>query len=184
MSGEASYKMDFSDFNRKFLTHAVKTCPAAAEKGMFEAISALKNDADSVVPKTPHDQGNLRGDYDIIIKGITQSTVMSKSEGKGTQHFKSGEAPAERFGAENIIAQLVFRMPYAAKWHEAVGRKINWSESGVGPKFLESKMMMFNPKYMSIVAWEIAAVNSGSPVSAIQWNPTGDEGMGDDNPRF
>jgi hypothetical protein len=45
-------------------------------------------------------------------------------------------------------------------------------------------MLIFNQKYMSIVAWEIAAVNSGSPVSAIQWNPTGDEGMGDDNPRF
>ena len=115
---------------------------------MFEAISELKNDADNVTPKTPHLEGNLRGDYTFILEGITQSKVSEKSGGKGKDHHKGGEGPAERFGAKDIIAKIVFRQPYAAKWHEAVNKKVNWSEGGVGPKYLESKMMMFAKKYI------------------------------------
>jgi len=180
MSNDSAFTMDFSQFNEAFLKHTLETCPKAAERGMFEALSELKNDADSVTPKTPHLEGNLRGDYTFILEGITQSKVTEV----GSQH-KGNVAPVERFNAKNIIAKIVFRMPYAAKWHEAVDKKVNWSEPGVGPKYLETKLMMFNKKYMSIVAWAIAAANSGTPdTSDIQWNPTGDEGMGDDNPRF
>lgn len=181
MSGpgkDGGFTMDFSDFNQKFLEYALKTVPAATEKGMFEALSELKNDCDNVQPRTPHLEGNLRGDYDLVLEGITQSKVVSTGS-KGAPRAK----PAERYGAKNIIAKLIFRMPYAAKWHEAINKKINWSESGVGPKFVEKKLMMFARKYMSIIRWSIAAAASGSSVKDVQWNPTGDEGMGDDSPR-
>ncbi len=171
--------MDFSDFNKNFMEYALKTVPAAAEKGAFEAISELKNDCDNVIPKTPHLEGNLRGDYTIVLEGITQSKVVEV----GTKN-RSGSKPAERFGARNIIAKLIFRMPYAAKWHEAVAKKINWSEGGVGPKYVESKLMMFAKKFMSIIGWNVAAAKTGESIRDAQWNPTGDEGQGDDNPRF
>jgi len=162
MSGpmkDGGFSLDFKEFNKKFLEYALKTAPAAAEQGLFEAISELKNDADNVKPKTPHLEGNLRGDYTLILEGITQSKVVEKSGGKGKDHAKGGAGkPAERFGAKDIITKLIFRMPYAAKWHEAINKKVNWSEGGVGPKYLESKMMMFMKKYMGMVADRVRGV--------------------------
>ena len=153
---DQSFTLDWSDFDRKFLEYATKTAPAAAEKGMFEALSALKNDADNVQPRTPHLHGDLRGDYTFILEGITQSKIQEF----GSKHKGSGK-PAERFGATSIIVQLILRMPYAAKWHEAVNRKINWSEPGVGPKYLESKMMMYFKKYIGIVAMRVKEASGG-----------------------
>lgn len=147
---DGGFEIDFSSFNEKFFKYALETVPAAVEKGMFEALSELKNDADSVQPKTPHLEGNLRGDYSFILEGITQSTIKEV----GSKH-KGGSKPAERFGAKDIIAKLVFRMPYAAKWHEAVKKKVNWSEAGVGPKFLELKLAMFKKKYFGLIAQRI-----------------------------
>lgn len=147
IGSDGAFTMDFAKFNEAFLRHTLETCPQAAERGMFEALSELKNDADSITPKTPHLEGNLRGDYTMILEGITQSKVQEV----GSKH-KGGVAPSERHGAKDIVAKLVFRMPYAAKWHEAVNRKVNWSEPGVGPKFLEIKLSMFQKKYMEIVA--------------------------------
>lgn len=145
---DGGFELDFTEFNERFFRYALETAPAAAEKGMFEAISELKNDCDSVTPKTPHLEGNLRGDYTFILEGITQSKVKEV----GTEH-RGGASAVRRTG--EIIAKLIFRMPYAAKWHEAVNRKVNWSESGVGPKFAESKLMMFGKKYFGIVATRI-----------------------------
>ncbi len=150
MSNDGSFTLDFTDFDKKFLEYAVKTAPAAAEKGMFEALAALKNDCDNLAPRTPHLHGDLRGDFTFILQGITQSKVEDHgSKGGG------GGAPAERFGADSIIAQLIFRMPYAAKWHEAVDRIVHWSEQGVGPKYCESKMASFFMKYIGLVAKRI-----------------------------
>ena len=58
---------------------------------------------------------------------------------------------------QRLVAKIIFRMPYAAKWHEAVGKKINWSEAGVGPKYLESKLSMFRRKYWGMVAEAVKA---------------------------
>lgn len=154
---DGTFEFDWTDFDRKFLEYATKIAPAAAEKGMFKAISELKNDSDNVTPRTPHLHGDLRGDYTFILEGITQSKV----EDHGTK-FRGGDAPAERYGANNIVAKIVFRMPYAAKWHEAVNRVVHWSEPGVGPKYLETKMMMFMKKYINIVAMRVREVTGGT----------------------
>jgi hypothetical protein len=155
MSNE-SFSIDMKDFDKKFFGYALKTAPEAAENGMFQALSELKNDADNVPPKTPHLEGNLRGDYTFILEGITQSKVQEV----GSRH-KGGGAAAERIGAKDIIAKLVFRMPYAAKWHEAVMKKVNWSEPGVGAKYAESKLAMFMKKYIGIVASAVKAATGG-----------------------
>ena len=154
---DGGFEIDWENFNANFFKYALETAPAAAEKGMFEAVSELKNDCDNVCPKTPHLEGNLRGDYTMILEGITQSKLVEKSGGKGKDHGKNGDKPAERRGAKDIIARLIFRMPYAAKWHEAIDKTweaggIKWSESGVGPKYVERKLQMFMRKYFGIVA--------------------------------
>lgn len=163
---DGGFEMDFSKFNQAFFEYALKTAPAAAEKGAWEALRELKADCDNVAPKTPLLEGNLRGDHTLILEGITQSKVEEKSGGKGKDHHKGGSKPAERFGALNIIAQLIFRMPYAAKWHEAIDKEwaeggILWSESGAGPKYCESKMMMFAKKYMGMIASAVKAAAEG-----------------------
>jgi hypothetical protein len=147
MSETDGFSFDMTEFDKRFMEYALAIVPAAAEKGLFEAISELKNDCDNVTPKTPHLEGNLRGDYDLVLEGITQSKVVSTG-GKG-----AAKATAkERYGAKDIICKLIFRMPYAAKWHEAVNKKVNWSEPGVGAKYVESKLMAFGKKYFQIVA--------------------------------
>jgi hypothetical protein len=160
MSEPTGFSFDMADFTKKFFEYALQTAPAAAEKGMFEALSELKNDCDTVPPKTPHLKGNLRRDYTLILEGITQSKMINHSGGEGKDHGQTGDKPAERIGAKDIIAELVFRMPYAAKWHEAADREwaqggVLWSEPGVGPKYCEMKLMAFAKKYFGIVATRI-----------------------------
>ena len=129
MNGDTGFKFDFKDFDKKFLEFAIKDAPDAAEKGIFAAVSELKNDADTVEPKTPHLEGNLRGQFDLT----------HKNEG------------------DSIIAELTFKMPYAARWHEAendidpvTGSRVHWSEEGVGPKYVETKLVRFMRKYIGI----------------------------------
>jgi len=136
MSGDTGFKISFEDFDKKFLDFAINEAPKAAEQGIFAAVSELKNDADTVEPKTPHLEGNLRGQFDL----------SHKQEG------------------ERIIAELVFKMPYAARWHEAendidpvTGSKVHWSEAGVGPKYVETKLIRFMKKYIGIATDYIKA---------------------------
>lgn len=48
---------------------------------------------------------------------------------------------------ENGTVIIWFQMPYAARWHEATDPEPNWSEQGVGPKYLESKLVRFKDDY-------------------------------------
>jgi len=128
MKGDALYEMDFSNFDKKFMEFAVKEMPLEAEQGIFAATGELKHDADTVEPKTPHLEGNLRGQYNIMHK----------------------------IDAGRVYAELTFKMPYAARWHEAEDREwaqggIMWSEPGVGPKYVEAKLVRFMKKYIGIV---------------------------------
>ena len=136
MSGDTLYELDFKDFDEKFMAFAVKEMPLEAERGIFAAAGELKHDADTVEPKTPHLEGNLRGQYNI----------------------------KHQIDAGKVFAELAFKMPYAARWHEAefnidpvTGSKVNWSESGVGPKYVEAKLVRFMKKYIGIVADHIKA---------------------------
>ena len=136
MSGDTGFKLDFKEFDKKFLDFAINEAPKAAEQGIFAAVGELKNDADGVAPKTPHREGNLRGQFDL-------------------SHRQEGD---------RIIGELVFKMPYAARWHEAendidpvTGSKVHWSEAGVGPKYVEAKLVRFMRKYIGIATDYIKA---------------------------
>ena len=124
---KVSYSFDWREFNFG-MSEAGERIEEGSEEGLREAIQEMKNDADNKAPKTPHLHGDLRGEYTISEIKITAGGVLT------------------------II--LTFEMPYAERWHEAVGLNITWSEAetGVGPKYLESKMARYNKKYIDIIA--------------------------------
>jgi hypothetical protein len=104
--------LDLSDVekNLAILSQAV---PEEAKKGLWDAGTALKSDADNESPRTPHREGHLRGNFEIN--------------------------PIQK--ADMVGVEIVYKQPYAARWHEAegdidpeTGGKIHWSETGVGPK--------------------------------------------------
>lgn len=110
-------------FDREFGKLVKTAIPALVEKGLFEALALLKSDADNVVPKTPKDKGDLKGTYKIKVR----------------KTFK---------GYEGI---LHFEMPYASRLHEAPPGW-NWTLSGSGPKYLQSKADRFKFKYNKKIA--------------------------------
>ena len=120
---------DTTSFTKGLKSINAKLTGSQSERAVFAAISALKNDADRIPPKTPHLEGHLRGDYKIEVK---QSIMGTDS-------------------------QLTFLMPYAARWHET-GADINWSESGVGPKYVEKKIDRFRDKYLRIMGQVLGKV--------------------------
>lgn len=122
---QASLKMDFSEFNDKFGKYSKVVLQRRSKKGIREALQELKRDADEVPPKTPHLEGHLRG---------------------------SGVVEDVRITMTSIAGTVRYRTPYAVRWHEAVGQAIKWSEPGVGPKYLSSKVIRFRKKYIRIVA--------------------------------
>jgi hypothetical protein len=81
------------------------------------------NDANTIEPKTP------------LLDGFLRDKVKVLKEEQG-------------------VAKIWFTMPYAAKWHEATDPEPNWSEkeSGVGPKYLESKLLRFKSDYGEFLA--------------------------------
>ena len=119
---------DWTKFNQGMI-RAGNRIEFVTDDGLREAIQELKNDADNVRPRTPHLHGDLRGEYNISRIKLTKGKVSSIT--------------------------LTFEMPYAERWHEAVGLSVNWSETGVGPKYLESKMARFGKKYIAIIGADI-----------------------------
>lgn len=134
MANDGGFSLNFDNFDKAFLEYAVKTAPAAAEKGVFAALGELKNDADGVAPKTPYKDGHLRSEHTKIIEAL----------------------------ADVIRGTLTFLMPYAAWMHEGLPTW-NWTQTraggGVGPKYLENKMVRkdLRDKYMDIVAKGVKA---------------------------
>lgn len=97
---------------------------APGKKLVFKMLAKLKYDADNVVPKTPHRGGDLRGDYKIKVTGF----------------------------AKKLAGSLTFRMPYAWKWHEVPkAKRINWTDTGSGRKYVETKMRRFKSEYLKLL---------------------------------
>jgi hypothetical protein len=61
-----------------------------------------------------------------------------------------------RVDVNNNTAKIWYTMPYAARWHEVEEGTVNWSESGVGPKYLEKKIVQTD-RWGSLMA-DIATV--------------------------
>jgi hypothetical protein len=123
MALKKHFELDFSDFNVKH-SKSTQRIIRYAKIGVREAAQEWKHDADNVPPRTPHLTGFLRG------SGVVSNIKATASE---------------------ICAEVTYSAPYAKKWHEWEG-PVNWSEEGVGPKYLESKIFTFGKKYVAIIA--------------------------------
>lgn len=129
---KTEFTLDFSDFNKKFADIVQRAAPESTKIGVREALQELKLDTDNIPPRTPHKEGHLRGSGKVH-----EVKIMGK----------------EIFGDLTFGGTGVgFDVPYARRWHEAEPGTVVWSETGVGPKFLESKMVRFKNKYMKIIA--------------------------------
>ena len=127
---KANFTMDFSNFNKKFKNIVQHAAPESTKIGIREAAQEWKLDADNVPPRTPHLEGHLRG-----------SGRVSKPKEESNE-----------INIEVAYGGVKYKVPYAARWHEAEPGTVTWSETGVGPKYLESKAVMFMKKYMAIIA--------------------------------
>lgn len=120
--------LDLTAFEKQFSEVCNVTIPHLTEKGLFKAANELKLDADHVEPKTPVKEGTLKGSWKVEVEFL----------GKDTWTLVCG-----------------FNVDYASYVHEMV-KKNPWTQSGSGPKFLESKLYMFSDKYIGIVAKVVA----------------------------
>ena len=130
MSDSSKFVFDLTEVEKR-LVRLTDGGKKAAKKGMWEGAALLKKFADEIAPKTPHLHGNLRGDS---VRG-----VKAKGSSKSRKDWWP-KTTEESLGSDRLAILLTYAAPYAARWHEAVGEAINWSEDGVGPKFVEAKM--------------------------------------------
>lgn len=116
---------DMTALERSLIALANTTMPEAARRGLYNAAGELIRDANTVEPKTPHDEGHLKG------------SAIRQVDSDPTK----------------IICLAGFNIGYAVYTHEAaeVAKVMpGWTESGSGPKYLESKLPRFKDKYIKI----------------------------------
>lgn len=132
-----AFTMNLTDFDREFDRINNTTVPGAARRGAFKAASQLLLDADNIEPKTPKKEGMLKGEKLIEIE----------IQPDGGAEIRAG-----------------FNKEYASYLHEMVTEDATpktWTEPGSGPKFLESKLTMFQDKYLEIMAASIREEGGG-----------------------
>lgn len=143
MSDRSNFSLDLTEFDKRLLQMSAKA-DAIVKRALWEGAAALKKDADELSPRTPHLHGNLRGDTVRGVKAKGSSKVDKDIWPKITR---------EDLGKGKLAVLVTYCAPYAARWHET-DEAINWSEAGVGPKYLEAKMARqdLRDKYYRIIA--------------------------------
>lgn len=130
MSRETGMYLDSSDFDKKFQRLVKNAIPDDAKKGLFNAMNELLSDSTTKPPQAPKNIGDLWGS--------TAGTV--KIEGKHKLLSVTGG----------------FNIKYAHRHHEAEPGEFEYTvskgASQPGPKFMLSKMIQYDKKYMEIVA--------------------------------
>jgi len=126
---ESGYSLNMEDFDKKFNDLVKNAIPEYGEKGIFDAMNELLNDAITKPPQAPRDIGDLWG-----------SKIVEKVEEEGKESFIEGG----------------FNIKYAHRHHEVEPGTFKYTISAKctqpGPKFLESKMAEFKEKYAEIIA--------------------------------
>lgn len=126
---EGGFYLDTEEFEEDLTKLIKRTVPSLAEKGGFAAGSEMLRDADKEEPKTPFKRGDLRGSKRVEVE------------------TKIGE----------ILIRAGFDIEYAAGQHEREKRESSsYNLPGSGPKFLETKVVRYRIKYMTIIADRIA----------------------------
>jgi len=122
--------MDWSKFDKTFYSLVEHRIPEASRSGLFEALNEMLKDARDISPRAPKDKGDLWGS--------AEAEVLVK--------------------LGRLIGIAAFNISYATKWHELpreAAAHIAFKLPGAGPKFLETKMIVYKDKYMWIIANKI-----------------------------
>ena len=114
--------LDYEEAMKKLIEETLEKDPVLLVKSMHTAGNQLKIDADDIPPRTPHDKGPLRA---------------------------SGKVNVTIEGNE-ITGNVSYDMAYAAIQHE--NEEFHHPEEGTGAKYLESKLVNLNKKYLDIMA--------------------------------
>jgi len=131
MSEETGMYMDTKEFAKDLLKITEKEIPGDIIKAYWELGWLIIGDAIKIEPTVPMKSSDLRGSGKVVVD-------EKKLE------MKSG-----------------FNMIYAHRLHEAPDSRFNptegeedwnWTTSGSGPKYLESKIAMFKNKYIKFIA--------------------------------
>lgn len=122
-----SMRLDRSDFQKKMRSFEKKH-PSIIEGILLKTADQVKIDADTISPKTPHLEGQLRGNYQI--KAINATLVMI--------WFLMPYAARWHEALDDV--------------DPVTGGKITWSETGVGAKYLENKFLTLGKKYGELMA--------------------------------
>ena len=126
---ESGYYIDMTDFDKKFNNLMKNAIPEHGEKGTFNAMNRLLDDAVTKPPQAPRDIGDLHGSK--LVEKVKKGDKESSIEGG-------------------------FNSKYARRHHEVEPGTFKYTISAKctqpGPKFLESKMAQFKDKYGEIIA--------------------------------
>jgi len=155
MSNSGGFTLNLTDHDKRMLKMSGKV-DKITKVAMFEAAAALKKDADEIEPMTPHLHGNLRGNVSRSAKAKAKKNAKAGTTTKEDMQIHPEWAPkitSENLGKQLLSVLVTYCAPYAARWHETTDN-INWSETGVGPKFLEAKMARkdLRDRYFDLIA--------------------------------
>ena len=147
MSNRSGFSIDMTEFDKRLLLANVRV-NKIVKFALWEAGAALKKDSNELEPMAPHLHGNLRGNASAGPKAKGKSNVKKEYWPKMQE---------ETLGYMVYAILVTYCAPYAERWHEAVGQNINWSESGVGPKYIEAKIARqdLRDKYYGLIAKRI-----------------------------
>ncbi len=150
-----SFELDFTAFGDSMRKLQEQALPDALERGLGKAGMQLLRDAAMEMPAVPHKEGTLRGSGSAFVRNKLVGTT--ESMGKGGTPARDHDDPDD---PSTMAVTVGFNTPYAAYQHEGVRadgthRVQNYSDDGVGAKFLEIKMREFMDDYTAIVEEEI-----------------------------
>lgn len=149
---------DDGDFEKRFRKLTTQTLPEVVVKGMGRAGLAIMRDAVMEEPKVPLDLSSLRGSGSTFVGaqlvGTSESFAEAQAEPTPNKEFSAHTANGE------VVTTVGFNTPYAANLHEHPEYDFGVTREnqglprpvGTGAKFLESKLLRFRKRYMTVVA--------------------------------
>ena len=129
MQNNSGFTRDSRDFLVKFKRVTEKVIPEAAAQAFREVAPLILADAITKEPRAPHDTGHL---------------------------WRSQKVSEPKFDHNGIYVEYGFNAEYAAKVHE-MPETTNWTMPGSGPKYLETKLLMYGRSYYEKIAAKIKA---------------------------
>jgi len=137
MQNNSGITFDSRDFDLKFKRVTGTVIPQTAAQAFREQAPLILADAITKEPKAPHDTGNL---------------------------WRSQKVDAPKTSKNEVYIEYGFNAEYAAAVHE-MPSKTNWTMPGSGPKYLETKLLMYGRSYFEKIAAKIKAKGTARDIS-------------------